>query len=165
MPATTRTTQWGDRPTAWRSTVLVFEVEHRRERRVREISLIKIRTFIYICSPRGWRLLLKWSFKSVRFLDPPSCVQYRWPIHPSSITPYFLPDQRHNKVWSKYKVQSRGAWFKFWNPRGLWRAIFCHFQVRSRASYWNFGLGYIEYFFIGWTVILMVNPDVIFSRR
>ena len=34
-----------------------------------------------------------------RLWDPPSCVEYRWPIHPSSITPYFLSKQWHNKVW------------------------------------------------------------------
>ena len=44
-----------------------------------------------------------------------------------------------------------------------WRAIFCQFQVRSRASYWNFCLGYIEYFFIGWTVLFTANPDDILS--
>ena len=165
MPGKTQTTWSSLRLGAWRPMVLVFVDRYYQQRKVWKLSFRKRPQFMYICSQRGCLLLLNWSFKSARFLDPPSCVQYRWPIHPSSITPYFLPDQRHNKVWSKYKVQSRGAWFKFWNPRGLWRAIFCHFQVRSRASYWNFGLGYIEYFFIGWTVILMVNPDVIFSRR
>ena len=44
-----------------------------------------------------------------------------------------------------------------------WRAIFCQFQVRSRASYWNFCLGYIEYFFIGWKVLFTANPDDILS--
>ena len=68
MPATTRTTQWGDRPTAWQSTVLVWEVEHRRERRVREISFDKRPQFMYICSQRGCLLLLKWSFKSLQIL-------------------------------------------------------------------------------------------------
>ena len=42
------------------------------------------------------------------------------------------------------KYSRGGLGFKFWNSRGLWRAPPCHFQHRSRASYWNFGLGYTE---------------------
>ena len=53
---------------AWRSTVLVFVVGPRRERRVPELSFNKRPQFMYICSPRGSRLLLKWSFKSLQVL-------------------------------------------------------------------------------------------------
>ena len=60
---------------AWRSTVLVFVVGPRRERRVPELSFNKRPQFMYICSQRGCLLLLNWSFKSARFLDPPSCAK------------------------------------------------------------------------------------------
>ena len=52
--------------------------------------------FLTTSLPVATKMILSNPF---RLWDPPSCVEYRWPIHPSSITPYFLSKQWHNKVW------------------------------------------------------------------
>ena len=52
--------------------------------------------FLTTSLPVATKMILSNPF---RLWDPPSCVEYRWPIHPSSITPYFLSKQWHKKVW------------------------------------------------------------------
>ena len=150
MPATTRTTQWGDRPTAWQSTVLVWEVEHRRERRVREISFDKRPQFMYICSQRGCLLLLKWSFQ---ILSDSGILRVAW----NTVDPYTLPASHHIffrsngiiKCDRNIKYSRAALGFKFWNSRGLWRPIFCQFHLRSRASIEIFVLDIHNIFWLG----------------
>ena len=92
---------------------------------------------------------------------------------PLTHTPLLTPFQHKNHIFFqihgirkcdrniKYSRAALGSNFEI--RVVSWRAIFCQFQVRSRASYWNFCLGYIEYFFIGWTVLFTANPDDILS--
>ena len=67
-------------------------------------------------------------------------------------------------MWSKYKVQSRSAWFKFWNSRGLLTGHFLPVPGAFTCVLLKFlSWKYIEYFFIGWTVLFTANPDDILS--
>ena len=135
-----------------------------RKRRVSAWSFKKLRTFVYICSPRVWRLLLKWSFQ---ILSDSGILRVAW----NTVDPYPLPASHHIffrsngiiKCDRNIKYSRAALGFKFWNSRGLWRPIFCQFHLRSRASIEIFVLDIHNIFFIGWTVIFTMNPDDILS--